>query len=87
MTDLTDLLGSFEFRLERLESFARRVESVQGELFEISSVLNRKVETIDEQTQANSFLKEEIPNERARSAHPAVQSVPQVDAQASKVVA
>jgi len=78
--DLHELLDSILFRLERLESFARRVESTQGELFKLSSVLNRKVDTLHDETRANSFLEEEIPEERARSAHPAVQSVSQADA-------
>ena len=80
MNDLHRLLDSVLFRLERLESNVRRNEAQLGELLKDSSVLNRKVETLHDETQTNSFLKEEDPDERAWNAHPAVQSLSQADA-------
>ena len=73
-------LKRLSFQVERLESNMRRLDERTMELSKHSSVLNSKVETaLDNQT-ANSFLEEEIPEERARSAHQAVQSVSQANA-------
>lgn len=80
MNDLRALAESVLFRLERLEAHVRRHEICLVELSKDSSVLNRKVTAIDYETQANSFLEEEIPEEGARSAHQAVQRLSQTDA-------
>jgi len=74
------MFESVFFRLERLESHVRRHENMRMELFEQTSVLKRKVELILDEHKAKAFLEEEEPEERARSAHPAVQSVSQADA-------
>ena len=68
------------FMVERLESNMRRLDERTMELSKHSSVLNSKVELILDQQQTDRFLEEEIPKERARSAHQAVQSVSQADA-------
>ena len=68
------------FMVERLESNMRRLDERTMELSKYSSVLNSKVELILDQQQTDRFLEEEIPEERARSAHQAVQSVSQADA-------
>jgi len=86
MTALAQLFADMAVRIERLESHVRRHEKVLVELSKDSGVYNRKVELILDQQQTNSFLKEEDQDERARSAHPSVQSVSQANAQASKVV-
>ena len=71
------------FRVERLESHMRRDEKATMELSRDFSVLNRKVELILDQLQADSFLKEESKEEGARAPHQAVQSVSQADAETS----
>jgi len=81
-------LDHITYMCERLESNMRRLDMRTMELSKYSSVLNRKVELILDQQQTDGFLKEEDPKEkgRPRPAHQAVQSVPQANAQASKVV-
>ena len=46
-------------RWERLTSRVRSLEKTVGELFEAVSVLNHKVETIDNEKTLEAFLKEE----------------------------
>jgi len=62
----------------------RVLESDVRELFEQTSVLNRKVETLLDNEQANSFLEEEEEENGARQrlAHPAVQSLPEAHEEA-----
>ena len=76
-------LEHLRFRVERLESLMRRHENFWMEHFQDVSVLNHKVETIRDDFTAETFLKEEEEETRAprtRQAHPAVQQVPQADA-------
>jgi len=82
MSDLVDELASIAFRMERLESHARRHEHALRELILNSGVLNRKVQLIDDQQQTDGFLEEEDKEKkgRPRPTHQAVQSVSQADA-------
>jgi len=81
-------LDHITYMCERLESNMRRLDMRTMELSKYSSVLNRKVELILDQQQTDSFLEEEVQKDKRRPGptHQAVQSVPQANAQASKVV-
>ncbi len=75
------ILEQVEFRLLRLEAHARRHDKMLMELLETRGVLNRKVELIHDQQEANSFLEEEDAekHQTPRASVPRLPVLPQGD--------
>ncbi len=63
MNKLAIVQQAYSLKLERLESNVRRHEQILAELLRDCGVLNRKVEKIHDELEAENFLQEEIPLE------------------------